>query len=94
MATVTIENGQVARLIPSYGFKLLETRKLRNGDTAKNYYTVWTKEQVKEGDIVTVEGELSVKLEEYTGKDNKPRQAAAVHVNNALVMVQSEELPF
>lgn len=94
MATVTIENAEVFRLIPGYGFKLLETKKLRNGDTAKNYFTVWCKEQVKEGDIVTVEGELTVKLEEFTGKDGVPRKAAAVHVNNALVMIQGEELPF
>lgn len=94
MATVTIENAEVFRLIPGFGFKLVEVKKLRNGDTAKNYYTIWTKEQVKEGDIVTVEGELSVKLEEFTGKDGKPRNAAAVHVNNALVMIATEELPF
>lgn len=94
MATVTIENGEVARIIPSYGFKLLETKKLRNGDTAKNFFTVWCKEEVKEGDIVTVEGELSVKIEEFQGRDGKPRQVAAVHVNNALVMKADEGLPF
>ena len=94
MATVTLENVEVARIISGYGFKALETKKLRNGDTAKNYFTVWCKEEVKEGDIVTVEGELSVKIEEFTGRDNKPRQVAAVHVNNALVMKQDEGLPF
>ena len=62
------------------------------GEERKTYYTVWTKESVNEGDIITIEGDLSVKLEEFTGKDNQPKKVAAIHVNNALVM--KEEAPF
>jgi len=89
MATVTIENAEVFKLITGYGFKAIERFKLRSGEEGKRYYTVWTKEAVKEGDIVTIEGDLSVKIEEYTGKDNQPKTAAAVHVNNALVMTDA-----
>jgi hypothetical protein len=85
MATATIENAKVEWLIPNYGFKASET-KIINGEERKFFYTVWTKEAVKEGDIVTVEGDLSAKIEEFTGRDNQPGKTAAIHLNNALVM--------
>ena len=96
MATVTIENATVARIIEGYGFKATEEFTLKSGETAKRWYTVWTKEQVKEGDKLTIEGNLSVKLEEYTGKDNQPKTSVGVHVNNALVMASDtfEDAPF
>ena len=92
MATVTIENAEVFRIIEGYGFKAVEKFRLKSGDEGKRYYTVWTKETVKEGDTVTIEGDLSVKIEEYTGKDNQPKTTAAVHVNNALIM--TADAPF
>ena len=92
MATVTIENAEVFRLIEGYGFKAVEKFRLKSGEEAKRYYTVWTKETVKEGDTVTIEGDLSVKVEEYTGKHNQPKTTAAVHVNNALIM--TADAPF
>jgi hypothetical protein len=92
MATVTIENAQVFKLIDGYGFKAVEKFKLRSGEEAKRYFTIWTKEKVAEGDIVTIEGDLSVKIEEYTGKDNQPKTSAAVHVNNALIV--TADAPF
>ena len=92
MATVTIENAEVFKIITGYGFKAVEKFKLKSGDEGKRYYTVWTKESVSEGDIVTIEGDLSVKIEEYTGKDNQPKTSAAVHVNNALIM--TADAPF
>jgi len=85
MATATIENARVERLIPGYGFKATETTMVK-GEERKTWFTVWTKETVAEGDILTIEGELSVKLESFTGRDNQPKQTAAIHLNNALVM--------
>jgi hypothetical protein len=85
MATTTIENARVERLIPGYGFKATETTMVK-GEERKTWFTVWTKETVAEGDILTIEGELSVKVESFTGKDNQPKQTAAIHLNNALVM--------
>ena len=47
---------------------------------------------MREGDIVEVQGLLGVKLEEFTGRDNKPKQIAAIHINNA--KVQKADAPF
>lgn len=95
MATVTIENARVERIIAGYGFKASETT-LVKGEERKTWFTVWTKETANEGDILTIEGELSVKLESFTGRDNQPKQTAAIHVNNALIMPSesSQEMPF
>ena len=85
MAKVTIENAEVFKIIPNYGFKAVEKFTLKSGDEAKRYYTVWTNEKVTEGDIVSISGDLSVKVEEYTGRDNQPKTTAAVHINNARI---------
>ena len=91
MATVNIENAKVEKIITGYGFRASQTTVVK-GEERKTYYTVWTKEPVTEGDTLTIEGELSVKLEEFTGRDNQPKKVAAIHVNNAMVM--KEDLPF
>jgi hypothetical protein len=94
MATVTIENARVERIIAGYGFKASETTQVK-GEKRKTWFTVWTKETANEGDILTIEGELSVKLESFTGRDGSPKQSAAIHVNNALIMSSGpEDLPF
>lgn len=88
MATIEIENAKVTRIIEGYGFEVSEEIKLRSGDKINAYYTVWNKEaQVAIGDIVTVQGLYSAKVDEYTGKDNTPRTKVSVSVNNAEVMM-------
>lgn len=84
--------GEVARIIPNYGFKLVETLQNRDGSERKNWITVWTDAKVNEGDQVEVRGDISVKLESYTGRDNEPRQSAAMHFNNA--EVKQADAPF
>ena len=42
MATITIENAAVARIIEGYGFAAVEEKTIRSGETIKIYYTVWT----------------------------------------------------
>lgn len=85
MAKVSIENAEVFKIIEGYGFKAVEKFKLRNGEEGKRYYTIWSQDRVTEGDIVSIEGDLTVKIEEFTGRDNQPKTTAAVHVNNARV---------
>ena len=85
MAKTQIETAEVFKIIEGYGFRAVENFKLRNGEDAKRYYTIWTDQKVQEGDVVSIEGDLSVKVEEYTGKDNQPKTSAAVHVNNARI---------
>ena len=92
MATIEIENAKVCRLIPGYGFEVTETR-LVKGEEYKSYYTIWNKEvSVEVGDIVTVQGDFSAKVDSYTGKDNQPRNKVSVSVNNAEVM--TADAPF
>jgi hypothetical protein len=87
MATLTIENGKVSRLIPGYGFEVTEIRTVK-GEEYKSYYTVWNKDvKVQVGDIVTVEGDYSAKVDSYTDKTNTPRTKVSVSVNNAEVML-------
>jgi len=85
MAKIEIENAEVFKIIEGYGFRAVEKFKLRNGEEAKRYYTVWTDQKVAEGDQVSISGDLSVKVEEYTDKNNQPKTSAAVHVNNARI---------
>jgi hypothetical protein len=91
MAIITAK-GEVARLIPGYGFKLVETTTFK-GEERKTWITVWTDAQVREGDKVIVKGDLSTKLESYTGRDNTPKTGVAINVNNAQVK-PDEDLPF
>lgn len=91
MAIITAK-GEVARLIPGYGFKLVETTTVR-GEERKTWLTVWTDAQVREGQKVIVKGDLSTKLETFTGRDNQPKTAVAINVNNAQVK-PDEDLPF
>jgi hypothetical protein len=84
MATITIESAQVARIIEGYGFKATETTMVK-GEERKTWFTVWTKAQVREGDTVSISGDLGVKIEEFTGRDGAAKKAAAIHINNALI---------
>jgi hypothetical protein len=87
MAMINIENGKVSRIIEGYGFELTEIR-LVKGEEYKSYYTVWNREvKVEIGDIVTVEGIYSAKIDSYTDKTNTPRTKISVSVNNADVMI-------
>ena len=87
MATINIENGKVSRIIEGWGFEVTESR-LVKGEEYKSYYTVWNKNvKVELGDIVTVEGDYSAKIDNYTDKTNQPATKLSVSVNNAEVML-------
>ena len=84
--------GEVARIIDGYGFKLVETLKIRDGSDRQNWITVWTNDKVQVGDQVEVRGDISVKVESFTGRDNVPKTIAALHLNNA--QVKQADAPF
>jgi hypothetical protein len=87
MASINIENAKVVRVIDGYGFEIVESR-LVKGEEYKSYFTVWNKEvKVSIGDIVTVEGDYSAKVDSYTDKTNTPRTKVSVSVNNAEVLL-------
>lgn len=81
MAEVTVLNAEVIRLIPGYGATVVESYKTRTGDEGKNYYTVWTQEQLAEGDLINVKGLLSVKLDSYESNGATKHKAVA-NINN------------
>lgn len=91
MAQVKVKNATVTRIIPNYGFKCATEVKTKSGETRKETYTVWTDTKVQEGDVVDVTGNLSVKVEEFTNREGKLVQYAAIHVNNGVV---EAEAPF
>jgi isopentenyl phosphate kinase len=83
---------EVTRLIPNYGFKGVEKRKDKNGEERNTWVTVWTKEAVREGETLDVSGDLTVKIESFTGRDNVPKQVAAININNPTIT--RAEMPF
>ena len=87
MATINIENAKVSRIIEGWGFEVTESRMVK-GEEYKSYYTIWNKDvKVSLGDIVTVEGDYSAKIDSYTDKNNQPATKLSVSVNNAEVML-------
>jgi hypothetical protein len=83
---------QVARIIENYGFKGVEKYKDKKGEERTQWVTVWTKEQVREGETLEVSGDLSVKIESFTGRDGTSKQVAAININNPSITRQ--EAPF
>jgi len=95
MATIELENVKVTRIIEGYGFEVQETR-LVKGEEYKSWFTIWNKEvKPQVGDVVTVQGQYSAKIDEYTDKTNTPRTKISVSVNNAEVMLSDgADAPF
>ena len=96
MATVYV-TGKVIGLLGSKGFRLVE--ELKGSDwEKKNYFTVWTADLPAVDAEVKVKGTLSVKLQEYQGKQQVQVaiNAKEVTVSNAPVTVPSvsDVLPF
>lgn len=85
MAEVKIKDAVVTRIIPNYGFKAQSTITLKSGEQKKETYTVWTDARANEGDVVNISGLLSVKIEEFKGREGNQVQYAAIHINNAKV---------
>ena len=91
MAIVTIEAATVERLIPGYGFAASESYTTKDGETRKTWFTIWTKDSVTVGNVVTVQGDLSVKVSEYTDKQGVLQSKAEANINNAVL---STDAPF
>ena len=76
MAKVTITAGQVSRHLSNKGFVLETKHKNRNGEEVTEKWTVWGN-QPDIGTILEVEGDLTIKVEEYNGV-----KYARGHINN------------
>lgn len=80
MARVTISNGEVTKHLADKGFILEVKYRTRDGEDKSEKWTVWGKQPAL-GTVLEVEGDLSVKLEEFTG-DAGPVRYARGHINN------------
>jgi len=88
MATVTIENAEVTKFLGDKGF-IVETRyRTRSGEDRTEKWAVWGK-KAELGQVFTITGDLTIKMDEFEGKDGTIRSARG-HVNNP---VFSFELP-
>jgi hypothetical protein len=86
MAKVIIENAEVTRVQRTgTGFNAQTQFKLRNGEMSTQKYTVWSDEQVHVGDVLNIEGLLSVKIEEFTNDKGNEIRYAAIHVNKPTI---------
>ncbi len=86
MAKIIIENAEVTRVQRTgTGFNAQTQYKLRNGETSTQKYTVWSDEQVHVGDVVNIEGLVSVKIEEFTNGQGELIRYAAIHVNKPTI---------
>ena len=81
--------GEVIRHLCSKGFTRAEPRReMVNGQwqtaEGKKYFSVWSTELPSVGAVVTVKGSLSVKLDEYEGKQSIKVNVNAFDVKPAL----------
>jgi len=82
MAKVIIESAEVTRNLAGKGFWAEVAKQTRNGDILPEKWTVWTNEQVAVGDVVRIEGELTIKQEKWTKDTGEEVPYARGHVNN------------
>lgn len=80
MAKVTISNGEVTKHLADKGFILEVKYRTRDGEEKSEKWTVWGK-QPDLGTVLEVEGDLSIKMEEFNG-DAGPVRYARGHINN------------
>ena len=86
MARVSIKEAKVDRIIPGWGFVAVSSFTKRDGSEGREYFTIWTKDPVQEGQVFDISGLLSVKIEEWNDKvTGELQQRAAVAVNNPIL---------
>lgn len=75
-------------------FTVTEDYQRQDGSRAKQYYKIWSKEQVSKGDTMHIEGLLSVKPSvdyqtgeerKWTDRNGKEHTSFEIHINNALI---------
>lgn len=85
MAKVTIEAAEVTKDLAGKGFWAEVGRQTRNGDIITEKWTVWSNEPVSIGDVVKVEGDLTIKTETWNKDDGEVVHYSRGHVNNPVV---------
>ena len=103
MATISINEATVSKLVGENGAFQIEEIETVNGNQWTRRYTVWSKAVAPEvGTLVTVTGQLSTKAREYTASNGDAKVAVDVNINeplwkqidNETVTVEIIETPF
>ena len=89
MAEIIVNSAEVVREIPNYGFVVAESRTV-NGEERKAYFTVWTDEKAEVGEKLAVRGSLSVKVDEYQGRDGQLKRVAQASINNPKIKKEED----
>lgn len=91
MAKVTIENAEVTKFLGDKGFVAEVRYRLRSGDEKTEKWAVWGK-KAELGSVLTITGDLTIKLEEFEGSDGLVRYARG-HVNNPVFVTGNTGAP-
>lgn len=86
MAKISIENAEVTSVMKTgTGFRAQTQFNTRSGGTVTEKYVIWSDKKVSVGDVVNVDGLLTVKQEEFTNDKGEVIKYVAIHVNNPTV---------
>jgi hypothetical protein len=86
MALTRIE-GHVDTKLGSSGYAIKETIKTDAGQMWEVRWAVWTKQELALGDFVRVDGDLGVKMREYTNAAGMPAHTVDRNLNNCTIKV-------
>ena len=85
MALVNLKNVKVYATF-SKGFRVVEESTSKNGETYKQRWTVWaTAEEsgkIREGDVVSLSGFVSARVNDWTDKDGNEKHSVELSVNS------------
>ena len=68
------------------GFTVVSKFRKADGSEGKSYVKVWSQLNAVEGELLTIVGEPSARVSEYTDKQGEHKVVAELHVNNATIL--------
>ena len=85
MAKIIVMGTATRLFYNDLGVEVSETYKTRDGEIKARKYTAWFSKPVdfREGATGEFTGNLTVKVEAFTGKDGVERQSAKIQINDA-----------
>lgn len=84
VGVIKFENVSVVRTHKG-GFTVLGAGVKADGATYDMYVKVWSTATVTENEVVTVIGQPSARLSEYTAKSGEQKTVAELHIGNATI---------